>query len=136
MMVVDASVWAGFFIAGDAHHEVSRRWLKQQYVEHRRLIVCPSLLLAEVGGAVARRTADADLASALVEELTQLPELELVPLDNELSLAAGRLAASLRLRGADACYVAVAQVLGLPLVTWDTELQQRAGQVVSVLEPK
>jgi len=136
MMVVDASVWVGSLVAEDAHHVASLHWLSQQFADSGATLVAPSLLLPEVAGAVARRTGKLDLAQRILDGLLRFPELELIPLDEDLSLAAARLAARLCLRGADACYVAVAQVLGLPLVTWDAELQQRAGQVVPVLEPK
>lgn len=135
-MVVDASVWAGFFIPADVHHPVSRRWLREQYSEHDRRLFGPSLVLAEVAGAVARRTGDSALAATIVTEMLTLPEIEIVPLDEDMAQDAARLAADLRLRGADACYVAVAQALDLPLVTWDEELRDRAGRAVAVVEPE
>ena len=46
-----------------------------------------------------------------------------------------RLAAHLHLRGADATYVALAQHLDVPLVTWDDELLQRTGGIISVYTP-
>ena len=49
---------------------------------------------------------------------------------------AAEVAADLRLRGADAVYVAAARLLRVPLVTWDREQQQRAGAVVVVQMPR
>jgi len=46
-----------------------------------------------------------------------------------------RFAANLRLRGADALYVAVAARLGVPLVTFDQELASRAALAVDVITP-
>ncbi len=135
-MVVDASVWVGYFVTGDAHHEVSRRWLRAQFADHDQLLHGPSLVLAEVAGAVSRRTRAKWLAQVIVREMLELPELELIRLDERLGLTAARLAGDLRLRGADACYVAVAHELGLPLVTWDDELGARAGGAVQVLRPE
>ncbi len=135
-MVVDASVWVGYFVTNDAHHEVSRRWLRSQFADHDQILHGPSLLLAEVAGAVSRRTRVRWLAGMIVREMLELPELELLRLDERLGMRAARLAGNLRLRGADACYVAVAEELGLPLVTWDDELLARASGAVPVLRPE
>ena len=43
--------------------------------------------------------------------------------------------AVLRLRGADATYVAVAQRLDLPLITWDREQLERASRLITVRSP-
>jgi predicted nucleic acid-binding protein len=55
-----------------------------------------------------------------------------VPVDHGLADAAAALAARLRLRGADATYVAVASRLGVPLVTWDDKQRQRAASLVTI----
>ena len=60
MIVTDASVWVSHLITQEVHHAVSRRWLTA-VVHSRSIIAAPALLLAEVGGAVARRTGDAAL---------------------------------------------------------------------------
>jgi len=134
-MVVDASVWVGYFVVNDAHHPASRRWLRSQFSEYDRVLVGPRTVLAEVAGAVARRTRQQGLAHTIVREMLALPELSLITLDEALGLRAARLAADLCLRGADACYVAVALELDLPLVTWDDELSARACGTVRVFEP-
>jgi predicted nucleic acid-binding protein len=65
----------------------------------------------------------------------RLPGLRLVPVGAELGRQAARLAADLRLRGANAVYVAVAARLDIPLVTWDGEQLARAGGRVRVTTP-
>lgn len=134
-MVVDASVWVGYFVVQDVHHLLSRRWLRAQFLEHDLPLFGPNLVLAEVAGAVSRRTGAHGLAQVIVHEMLELPELKLLNLDESLGMRAAQLAGDLGLRGADACYVAVAQELGLPLVTWDDELGARAQGVVDVSEP-
>ena len=44
-------------------------------------------------------------------------------------------AADLGLRGADAVYVATAQALHLPLLTWDDDQRDRAGRVIGAFTP-
>src|SRR5262245_21417823 len=123
-MVVDASVWVSWLIPADAHDVAGRRWLDEQ-VGHNVALVIPTLALVEVAGAVARRTGVVDLGLQAAEELRLVPHLRVVSLDLEFGGFAAQIAAGLRLRGADAVYVATARSLDLPLVTWDGEIVDR-----------
>lgn len=135
MRVVDASVWVSRLVPHDVHHGISRRWLEVRAAAGD-LLVAPVLLLAEVAGAVARRTGVPELGHRAVEGLLRMPNLRLVPLDRRLGREMARLAADLRMRGADAAYVAIAAHLGLPLVTWDQEQALRAAPRIPVLTPE
>jgi predicted nucleic acid-binding protein len=132
-MVVDASVVVSRLVPHDVHHEASRRWLAR-HVGGGGLVIAPALLLPEVAGAVARRTGEPRLARRAVDAVMRVPGLRLVPVDDVLARMAARLAGRLRVRGADAIYIAAAAVLRLPLVTWDVEQRDRATRVVAVLE--
>jgi predicted nucleic acid-binding protein len=134
-MVVDASVIVSRLVPHDVHHEASRRWLSR-HVAEGGLLIAPALLLPEVAGAIARRTGESRLASRAVEAVLRLPQLRLVPVDDALARTAARLAGQLRLRGADALYVAAAAALRLPLVTWDMEQRNRGTPLVDVLLPE
>jgi predicted nucleic acid-binding protein len=133
-MVVDASVIVSRLVPHDTNHEASRHWLMRHLAEGG-LVVAPALLLPEVSGAVARRTGKSRLARRAVDAVLRLPELRLVPLDDALARTAADLAGRLGVRGADAIYVAVANGLRLPLVTWDSEQRARAARLVEVLTP-
>ena len=61
--------------------------------------------------------------------------VRLVAVDRQLADGAARLAARLRLRGADAVYVALAERLDLPLVTLDSQQLERGGSVIDVRRP-
>jgi predicted nucleic acid-binding protein len=134
-MVVDASVVVSRLVPHDVHHQASRRWLTQ-HVAGGGLVIAPALLLPEVAGAVGRRTGAPGLARRAVQSVLRLPALRLVPVDDGLASRAARLAGQLRVRGADAIYLAVAVGLRLPLVTWDFEQRDRAGRLVEVLVPE
>jgi len=133
-MVVHASVIVSRLVPNDVHHEASRRWLTR-HIASGGLVIAPALLLPEVAGAVARRTGEPRLARRAVEAVLRLSALRLVALDDILARAAARLAGRLRLRGADAVYVAAAAGLRLPLVSWDFEQRDRASGFVPVLAP-
>ena len=132
--VVDASVWTSRFVVQDVHHVPSRQWLEAQ-MTGGGLVIAPTLLLTEVAGAVARRSGDPGLAHRVVRDILLLTESRLVGLDRRLGADAARLAADLRLRGADAVYVAVAHSLQIPLITWDREQLTRAAGRIALRTP-
>ena len=133
-MVVDASVVVSHLVPHDMHHAASRAWLTR-HVSDGRLVIAPALLLPEIAGAIARRTGVPRLAERAVEAVLRLPGLRLVPVDDVLARSAAGLAGRLRLRGADAIYIATAATLRQPLVTWDVEQRERAARVIVVLAP-
>ncbi len=135
MYVVDASVWISRFITADIHHDPSYRWLGEQ-VAQAEPVAAPLLVLAEVAGAVARRTGLSELGVHAVSLMQHLPNARLVAIDAELAQLGAQLAAELRLRGADALYVALARRLSVPLVTWDQEQRERGTYVVTALTPQ
>jgi len=94
----------------------------------------PNLLLPEVAGPISRLV-DSTTASWAVAALGRMRRLRLVRLDGRLARRAAQLAGDLRLRGADSVYVAVAHLLGMALVTWDSEQQTRGIGAVAVRSP-
>lgn len=134
MYVVDASVWVSRFVPLDARHGPSYRWLERA-VQRGELVAAPALVLAEVAGAVARRTGRAQVAARAVDLLEQLPNVGLVPVDDQLAHLGASLAGELGLRGSDSLYVALAQRLGFTLVTWDQEQLERARSVAVAHTP-
>jgi predicted nucleic acid-binding protein len=75
-------------------------------------------------------------AEDAVRLLLNLPIVEINPVDLDLGQESAQLAIDLRLRGADAVYVALARRLGMPLVTWDGEQRERARSAVRVATPE
>ncbi len=135
MYVVDASVWVSRFVPTDVHHQPSYRWLEAA-ITRGELLAAPALLLAEVAGAVSRRTGRPELAVRAVDLLEQLPNGRLVPVDAQLARLAAALAGQFQIRGGDALYVALAQQLGFSLVTWDREQAERGSAATPVFAPQ
>jgi len=135
MYVVDASVLVSWSLSQDAHHVESHSWISER-VRKRENIVLSGLALAELAGAVSRRTGNRDLGRQAFILVLRLSVVELTQLDRSTTLLAAGLAAQLSLRGSDAIYVALASRLDLPLVTWDEEQAERAGVAVKVRSPR
>lgn len=134
MYVLDASVWVSRFLISDVHHEASHGCLAR-LIDRGQALVSPALLLPEIAGALSRQSGRPALARRAVSLLQRLPGMRLVPVRAELAQQAALLAGELRLRGADAVYVSLAKRLGIPLVTWDREQQQRGATVITVESP-
>ncbi|HSH80031.1 MAG TPA: type II toxin-antitoxin system VapC family toxin [Herpetosiphonaceae bacterium] len=134
MTVADASVLVAHLHHQDRFHQQSTAWIAQHLLNGGE-IVGPRLVLAEVAGAIARRTGDPALGHAAVQQLLVIPRVRLVPVTDELADYAATLAAELRLKGADAVYLAVAAEFGMPLVTWDQEQRTRGAQLVITSTP-
>ena len=130
--VVDASVWVSAAIPDDVHHESSRTWLATRRDGD---LVTPTLALVETAGAIARRSGSSALAAQAVSAIAALPNVLVVVPDEELWETALAVAGGRKIRGADALYVALAEALQLPLVTWDREQIERAGRRVTTLTP-
>lgn len=134
MIVVDASVWVSHFTKQDNHHLTSLRWLTHM-VNQQTEFLLPPLLLSEVAGAIARRTGVAELGHHAVGQILTTPRLRVISIDSVVGQLAAQLAADLRLRGADAIYVAVAHQYQASLVSWDREQIQRSASMVTAFAP-
>jgi predicted nucleic acid-binding protein len=133
--VIDASVWVSSFISDDVHHAASLQWIMQQSAQGVDFVI-PALALPEVAGAIARRLGSSQPATRAVSRMLALPALQVATLDASLGQRAADIAATRRLRGADAVYVATALATRDDLVTWDTEVIRRTKGLLQVLEPK
>lgn len=130
--MVDASVWVARLVSEDAFYEPVKKWIPK-HVDTEDQFLAPSLLLAEVGGAISRRTTSS-LGLKAVEQLQNLSGLQLIEMEHSLIQEAAQLADELRLRGADSVYVAVAARLDVPLATLDADQRGKSIYRITVLD--
>ena len=123
-VVIDASVWVARLVAIDAHHRRVAEWMTA-HVAGGGQFVAPSLLLAEVGGAISRRTRIPAEGTRAIGVLRRFTALKIVAMENPFVERAAELAALLSLRGADCVYVALAERMHLPLLSLDAEHAQQ-----------
>lgn len=134
MIVVDASVWISVLVQVDAFHAQSSSWLIGTTDAGERF-AGPNLVLAEVAGGISRKLGLPAAGIAAVAAFERSPGLQIVHPGEELARRAAELAAALGLRGADAVYVATAEHLSCPLVTWDNDILNKARNIISVTRP-
>jgi len=130
--VLDASVWVARLVPQDAFHQTIKNWMAGERTVGSQFI-SPSLLLAEVAGAISRRTTAA-LGRKALKSLEAMPGLRIIAMQDVLLHEAAALAADLGLRGADSVYVAVARHLDVPLLTFDAEQRERGKKAVTIHE--
>jgi predicted nucleic acid-binding protein len=133
-MIVDASVWVAMFRHNDVHHGASVAFLDLAVSTQQDLHI-PNLALAEIAGVFARQTGKARLATRTVRAVLALPRMQRHGLNDALSDRAAALAARCKLRGADAVYVALAEALDEPLISFDQEILDRCVGIVSTVTP-
>jgi predicted nucleic acid-binding protein len=132
---VDASVFVNAFNPHEEGHAESLRILAA-IRERGDPVIVPTLLVPEIAAAVARATGDRVGALQFATATAALPHLTLIALTTAVARQAAELAASHRLRGADAVYVAVARRYGTAIVSRDDEQRARGAAVVTCQTPE
>ncbi|NOX63239.1 MAG: PIN domain-containing protein [Chloroflexi bacterium] len=133
-VVLDASVLVAGMRPGEVHHVAAREALEMLTRQHWRLFL-PAIALAEVAAAIGRGTGSAARAERELTLLRQTPRLMIMAVDASLGERAAAIAGSHRIRGCDAVYVALAQMLNIPLITLDREQRERSPAALSVFAP-
>lgn len=133
-VVIDASVLVSWIVSLDANHDASYYWMKR-YRAMKGLLVAPSFAIIEVAAAIARQSGQAALAKAAIKDMYSISTLRIVPLDSILVRSAVDIVSDLQLRAGDATYVAVANKLKIPLVSWDKEQLQLGSGLLTAYTP-
>lgn len=136
-VVLDASVWVSRTITKDSNHLPARAWITRHF-QTRGTIVAPTLFEIEIAAAISRVTKDQQLAHKEVAQLHRLNArgiLRLITADTKVIQGATALAIGYGLRAGDAIYAALAQQLGIALVTFDTELLNLPATVITTIRP-
>jgi predicted nucleic acid-binding protein len=134
VLTIDASVLVAAVLEDEAAHPESSRLLRA-LARSGAILHEPVIAIIEIVSAVVRRTGDRDLAQTAARHLMANPALIVHPLGLVEAARAAELAATYRLRAADAQYAAVALMNGCELVTLDAELIERAGPEVDACGP-
>jgi predicted nucleic acid-binding protein len=132
---VDASVFVNAFNPHEEGHLESLAILTA-IQEGGDPVIVPTLLLPEIGSAAARATDDSPGALLYANATAALPHLTLVALTSTMARQATELAATHRLRGADAVYLAVARRYGTTMVSRDEEQRSRGSAIVPCQTPE
>ena len=128
MAVVDASVWIAWHKKDDKFHAQARQII-QSLTSKQERINLPAIAFTEVAGAIKRTTKNNDDALGAVLFMKDT-EPEVFVDFGVLEPIATEIAINHSLKGADACYLAVAQITRSNLYTFDKQ-QQEAFDAIS-----
>lgn len=127
-LTVDASVLVSAADRTDSFCSTSRRFL-EALAQRRIPVLVPSIAHLEVACALARRLRNTENGRALADALMRSPLLTGVVIDAALLAEAIEHGTKSFLRAGDALYVAVARRAEHTIVSWDSELVNRAGAI-------
>jgi len=130
--VLDASVAVAAMRSTEPGHADALRRCMPLFAGHDEVIV-PAIFDVEVTAALVRRGADPGHVEAFFEK--HFASRTLVTIGPRAARATRAIVGTTRLRAADALYVWLAAREGLPLVTADAEIFQRASTVCRVEPP-
>jgi len=97
--------------------------------------LCPTLVLVETACALRRRTNSKPVAIAVCKRLSLLASINWLDITLEVSQKACILGAKTGLRGGDAIVLQVAEQYGIPLLTKDKEIKDKAPRGIFIFEP-
>jgi predicted nucleic acid-binding protein len=132
---IDASVFLNAFNRRERGHPESLRLLAAIEKLGDPVIV-PALVVAEIASAIARTTNDRDTALTLARATASLPHVTLIPITAAMAMDTADIAATYRLRGSDASYVAVAEKYATTLVSLDPEHLTKGAHVAVCQTPQ
>ncbi|MBI5538099.1 MAG: type II toxin-antitoxin system VapC family toxin [Deltaproteobacteria bacterium] len=121
--VLDASVAVAALRIGEPRHEASLQRCQPIFAGLEQIIV-PAIFDVEVTAALVRRGVPAERVIQFLD--SHLVTRKIVVIGPRAARSAQRVVKTTRLRAADAVYVWVASRYGVPLVTADEEVLQRA----------
>ena len=128
MAVVDASVWIARFRKSDAFHEQARHIIQSLLMGEERISI-PAIAFTEVAGAIKRISKNNDVAWEAVFYMKELA-MEVFADFSVLEPIATKIAVNHSIRGADAYYLAVAEITKSKLHTFDNQ-QKEAFDAIS-----
>ena len=132
---IDASVFVNAFNPHEDGHAASLQFLVA-IQERGDPVMMPTLVIPEITAAVARVSDDSVGALEYAKATAALPHVTLVTLTAATARQAAELAATYRLRGADAVYLAVAHRYATTLVSRDEKQRARGSAVVTCRTPE
>ncbi len=135
MYTIDASVFVRAYTMQDERSPICNRLLTHIHDQNIALFE-PTLVLMEIAGSISREFNNPLLGRISASNLMRLSQVSFIEFNSPLAEQGFELAADLRLRGADATYVAIAQHCATTLISLDREHLQRASRVIPVVSPE
>jgi predicted nucleic acid-binding protein len=133
-LVVDSNVFISSLDPKDIFHSECHP-IFEKLLAFEIEALCPVLVLVETTCVIRRRTSSEDIARNIYKSLSALPSINWLDITLAVAERACLLGARTGLKGGDAIVLQVAEQNGVPLVTKDKEMKDKAPAGVLVFEP-
>lgn len=133
-LVIDTNIFVSGLDPNDVFHKECFPVL-MKLLSFEITALCPSLVLVETTCVIRRRTQSEAIAVAVYKNLARLPAINWLDVNLDVAKRASMLGAITGLRGGDAIVLQVAEQCGIPLLTKDKEIKEKAPREIIVLEP-
>ena len=97
--------------------------------------LCPVIVLVETICVLRRRTNSEEIACGIYKDLVLVPSINWLDINLDVAERACILGARTGLKGGDAIVLQVAEQYGIPILTKDKEMKNRASEGILVFEP-
>jgi predicted nucleic acid-binding protein len=132
-LCIDSSVIVAALRRQEKYHLLALELLRK-IKDQEHIAIEPYTVLVEVTAAIRRRTGSKELAIRVKNDLIALGSFRFVDLDTVSSSSAAEIAADIGVRGMDAIVIQVAKEFGIPLVTLDVEIIEKAKGIVEMAD--
>ena len=134
-LVVDSNIFISSLDPKDIFHSECHP-IFERVVKFEIEALCPALVLVETVCVIRRRTNSEDAARNIYKSLSSLPSI--IWFDVTLAVAERTCLLGTRtgVKGGDAIVLQVAEEYGIPLLTKDKEMKDKAPAGILVFEPK
>nr|WP_321498099.1 type II toxin-antitoxin system VapC family toxin [uncultured Methanolobus sp.] len=132
-LCIDSSVIVAALRRQEKNHSSALELLRK-IKDQEHVAIEPYTVLVEITAAIRRRTGSKELATRVKNDLIALGSFRFVDLDTVSSSSAAEIAADIGVRGMDAIVIQVAKEFGIPLVTLDVEIIEKAKGIVEIVD--
>lgn len=134
MIVIDASVWLSAILPTGVHYTDTVPW--RNHVETTGVpISVPAHFIAEVAGVLSRIGLDREFVANTLDLIESERLFTIYPISAAFGRLCAEVASVAAVRGSDAIYLALAQFLDVPLLTWDRQQRERGSGMCRTMTP-
>ena len=133
-LVVDSNIFISSLDPKDIFHSECYP-IFERIVNFEIEALCPVLVLVETTCVIRRRTSSENTARNVYESLSSLPSINWFDVTLPVAQRACLLGTRTGLKGGDAIVLQVAEEYGIPLLTKDKEMKDKASAGIIVFEP-
>jgi predicted nucleic acid-binding protein len=133
-LVVDSNIFISGLDPKDVFHSECYP-IFERIVKFEIEALCPALVLVETICVIRRRTNSENASSSVYKSLSSLPSINWLDVTLAVAERACLLGAKTGLKGGDAIVLQVAEEYGIPLLTKDKEIKDKAPRGILVFEP-